>query len=55
MGLTSGYVQRAAGILPGQGAKPPWKLHQNYFKDILMLRHGSLEDEAMVFSGQRTA
>lgn len=51
MNLSSGYVQRAGDILPGQGSKPPWKLHQNYFKDILMLRHGSLEDEAMVFSG----
>jgi len=50
MGLSSGYVQRAADLLPGQGTEPPWKLHQNYFKDILMLRHGSLEDEAMEFS-----
>ena len=52
MGLSSGYVQRAAGLLPQQGVKPPWKLHQSYLKDIRMLRHGSLEDEAMEFSAQ---
>ena len=51
MGLSSGYVERAANLLPGQGTEPPWKLHQNYLKDIRMLRHGSLEDEAMVFTG----
>ena len=55
MGLSSGYVQRAANLLPQQGTKPPWKLHQSYLKDIRMLRHGSLEDEAMEFSGQRKA
>jgi monooxygenase len=55
MGLSSGYVARAANLLPGQGTEPPWKLHQNYLKDIRMLRHGSLEDEAMVFTGSGQA
>ena len=50
MGLSSGYVERAKDILPGQGTRTPWKLHQNYFKDILMLRHGKLADDAMEFS-----
>ena len=50
MGLASGYVERAKDILPGQGVKTPWKLHQNYLKDVVMLRHGKLEDEAMVFT-----
>jgi monooxygenase len=50
MGLSSGYIDRAKDILPGQGVKTPWKLHQNYIKDIVMLRHGKLEDEAIVFS-----
>ena len=50
MGLSSGYIERAAEILPGQGTKPPWKLHQNYLKDILMLRHGKLNDQVMEFS-----
>ncbi|MFT6274291.1 MAG: cation diffusion facilitator CzcD-associated flavoprotein CzcO [Halioglobus sp.] len=50
LGLASGYVARAAGQLPGQGLHPPWRLHQNYLKDIFMLRHGKLKDEAMEFS-----
>lgn len=50
MGLSSGYIERAKDILPGQGLKAPWKLHQNYMKDIVMLRHGKLRDEAMVFT-----
>ncbi|HYV16120.1 MAG TPA: NAD(P)/FAD-dependent oxidoreductase, partial [Conexibacter sp.] len=28
--LTSGYVQRSLDALPKQGAKRPWRLHQNY-------------------------
>jgi len=50
MGLTSGYIQRSTDKMPGQGKHPPWKLHQNYLKDILMLRHGKLADEAMEFA-----
>ena len=47
--LTSGYVQRAAGRLPTQGSRRPWKVHQNYLRDLMTLRFGSI-DEAMVFS-----
>jgi monooxygenase len=47
--FTSGYVQRAAAHLPKQGARRPWRLHQNYALDLLTLRFGSV-DEAMVFS-----
>jgi monooxygenase len=47
--FTSGYVQRAIHTLPRQGSKTPWRLHQNYVKDLAMLRYGSLEDGAMEF------
>ena len=47
--FTSGYVERALHTLPSQGSKTPWRLHQNYIKDILMLRHGSVEDGVMEF------
>ena len=30
---------------PKQGAQPPWRLHQNYIRDIRMLRHGPIDDE----------
>ena len=48
--LSAGYVQRAIDQLPKQGTRTPWKLHQNYAKDIVMLRYGTLDDEAMEFS-----
>jgi cation diffusion facilitator CzcD-associated flavoprotein CzcO len=47
--FSSGYFQRALHRFPSQGSRRPWRLHQNYVKDILMLRFGALEDEAMVF------
>ena len=48
--FTSGYVERALHTLPSQGSKTPWRLHQNYIKDILMLRHGRVDDGVMEFS-----
>jgi monooxygenase len=47
--FTSGYVLRAIHTLPSQGSKMPWRLHQNYFKDLSMLRYGSVEDGTMEF------
>jgi monooxygenase len=34
LGLSSGYVSRAAAILPGQGDRDPWQVPQNYLKDL---------------------
>ncbi len=48
--FTSGYIQRAADRLPKQGARAPWRLHQNYARDLMALRYGKLEDGAMEFS-----
>ena len=47
--FTSGYVQRALHALPKQGSKQPWRLHQNYIKDLSLLRFGKLEDGTMEF------
>ncbi len=47
--FTSGYVQRALHTLPSQGSKTPWRLHQNYVKDLSMLRYGSVDDGTMEF------
>jgi cation diffusion facilitator CzcD-associated flavoprotein CzcO len=47
--FTSGYVQRALHTLPRQGSKTPWRLHQNYVKDLSMLRFGSVDDGTMEF------
>ncbi len=48
--LAAGYVQRSLDQLPKQGSRAPWKLHQNYLRDVRMMRRGPLEDEGMTFS-----
>ena len=48
--FTSGYIQRGIARFPKQGAKPPWRLHQNYARDLVGLRLGRLEDGAMEFA-----
>jgi monooxygenase len=49
--FSSGYVQRSIAEFPKQGSRTPWRLHQNYARDILMLRHSAIEDGALEFSG----
>jgi cation diffusion facilitator CzcD-associated flavoprotein CzcO len=48
--LQSGYVLRSVDALPKQGPAAPWRLHQNYPRDVLLLRHGPLEDEGVRFA-----
>ncbi|WP_433160379.1 flavin-containing monooxygenase [Kribbella sp. CA-247076] len=47
--LSSGYIRRAASILPRQGTHGPWRLRQNYPRDLVLLRFGPITDEAMRF------
>jgi cation diffusion facilitator CzcD-associated flavoprotein CzcO len=47
--FTSGYVRRALDTLPRQGSKTPWRLHQNYVRDLSMLRYGRVDDGVMEF------
>jgi monooxygenase len=47
--FTSGYVVRALPMLPHQGSKKPWRLHQNYMKDLRMMRYGRVDDGTMEF------
>jgi cation diffusion facilitator CzcD-associated flavoprotein CzcO len=47
--FSSGYVQRSIHVLPKQGMRPPWRLNQNYIKDIGLFRRAPLEDEGMRF------
>ncbi|MCP3786908.1 NAD(P)/FAD-dependent oxidoreductase [Micromonospora sp. A3M-1-15] len=48
--LRSGYVLRAVDRLPKQGPAAPWRLHQNYPRDVLLMRHGRLTDSGVRFS-----
>ncbi len=42
--FTSGYVQRAMERFPRQGKSAPWRLYQNYARDLAMIRFASVED-----------
>jgi cation diffusion facilitator CzcD-associated flavoprotein CzcO len=53
LNFTSGYVRRAEGILPHQGSKAPWRVHQNYLLDMLVMRFGRVEDGVLEFAKGR--
>jgi cation diffusion facilitator CzcD-associated flavoprotein CzcO len=53
--FNSGYVLRSLHTLPRQGLKTPWRLHQNYVKDLSMMRYGRLDDGTMEFKPARVA
>jgi monooxygenase len=55
MALTSGYVERARASLPRQGPQRPWRTFNNYFRDLMIMRFGDVNDGTMRFSraGQR--
>ncbi|NOT61903.1 MAG: NAD(P)/FAD-dependent oxidoreductase [Acidobacteria bacterium] len=55
LNLSSGYIQRATDRFPRQGSKLPWRLYQNYVLDTLMIRFGSLKDEALEFKREELA
>ncbi|WP_434740223.1 flavin-containing monooxygenase [Micromonospora sp. SH-82] len=48
--LRSGYVLRSLDRLPRQGRRTPWRLHQNYLRDLLLMRYGRLDDAGVRFS-----
>jgi monooxygenase len=48
--FSAGYVLRALDRFPKQGSKRPWRLDQNYARDVPMLRYGRIDDGAMAFS-----
>ena len=48
--FSSGYVRRALGAMPKQGSRTPWKLHQNYARDIALFRRGKIADSTMEFT-----
>jgi monooxygenase len=50
--FSSGYIQRALNVLPKQGTRRPWRLHQNYALDLFALKYGAVDDGVMEFSGR---
>lgn len=47
--FSSGYVQRAADKLPKQATRQPWRVYQNYIKDLIALRFMRLQDSTLRF------
>jgi cation diffusion facilitator CzcD-associated flavoprotein CzcO len=47
--FSSGYVLRSIDKFPKQGSKRPWRLYQNYARDLLLLRYGRVEDGVLDF------
>ncbi|MEM8616832.1 MAG: NAD(P)/FAD-dependent oxidoreductase, partial [Pseudomonadota bacterium] len=47
--FSSGYVQRAMKRFPRRSGEAPWLMTQNYTRDIFLMRHGKLEDGALIF------
>ncbi len=48
--LAAGYVQRALATLPVQGTRAPWRLDQEYLKDLVTLRFKRVDDPALAFT-----
>ena len=40
----AGYILRAIDSLPKQGDRAPWKVYQNYIKDLFSLKYGKVND-----------
>lgn len=47
--FSSGYVQRSLGKFPKQAVTKPWKLNQDYAKDLFALRFSKLDDGVLKF------
>lgn len=53
--FNSGYVLRALSMLPKQGDRFPWRVHQNYLRDLGVTRFSRLEDPALEFRRRSSA
>ena len=53
--LKSGYVLRSLDQLPMQGDRHPWRLHQNYARDIRLFKRGPIDDEIVFSRGPASA
>ncbi|MGH3958684.1 flavin-containing monooxygenase [Mycobacterium sp.] len=53
MDFNPGYFQRSMHLLPKSGSRAPWRLKQNYFFDMQLIRYGKVDEEALHFSKHR--
>jgi monooxygenase len=48
--FAAGYVQRTVHEFPRAGSRQPWQLGMSYANDVLLLRHGRIDDGTLRFS-----
>lgn len=48
--FTSGYFQRSMDKLPRQGSRSPWRIHQNYARDLIAFKLAPLNDGTLEFA-----
>ena len=48
--FSSSYFARSLHLFPKQGSRAPWRLYQNYPRDIWLLRYGKVNDGVLEFA-----
>ncbi len=51
----AGYVKRALDSMPRQGPREPWVMSMDYFRDVKLLRHGTVADKCLAFTTVQNA
>ena len=54
MDFSPGYVLRSLEQLPKPGHRAPWRLKQNYLRDMRLIRRGKVDDEGLRFAKKPT-
>ena len=53
--FSSGYIQRGLASWPKQGVKAPWRVYQNYIRDVISLKWSPVANEGLEFSSPAQA
>jgi monooxygenase len=53
MDFNPGYFRRSMHLLPKSGSRAPWRLKQNYFFDMRLIRYGRVDEESLKFTKHR--
>ncbi|EYB68117.1 arylesterase [Deinococcus phoenicis] len=55
LSFNSGYVTRSTALLPKQGSRKPWQVHQNYLQDKVAIQFSPIDDGVLNFAPARAA
>ena len=54
LGLSSGYIQRAADRFPRQGQHDPWRVHQSFWRDHRLIARSDPATDGIEFTGNQS-